>query len=154
MSESVDLYEFRSYVPDDIPFIQSSWGNSYYVGVSGHQQLSPEEFHSYHRPIRERALSKPNIAAIVCHAKADPSTILGWILVEKPNDLPYLTLHYLYVKASVQGNHLGSELVRMALPIRPILYTHSTTKARRIIKENWKANKEDYARWLFCPHLI
>lgn len=146
-------YIFRPYTTDDIPFILSSWGSSYFEGTSGHKQLQPDEFHHYHRPIRDRVLSNPNATAIVCVSKDDPSTILGWILVEKNQD-PFIRLHYLYVKGSLQGEGLGNKLLKIALPIRPVIYTHSTQKARRIMKENWKSGKNEYERWFFCPHLI
>lgn len=154
MSSEADLYRFRPYQPDDVAFIQSSWGHSYYEGGAGHQQLTPQDFHSYHRPIREKALNNPNVAAIVCVTRDAPETILGWILVEKPNQSPYIMLHYLYVKAAVQREGIGSELMKMALPIRPVLYTHSTIKARRIVKENWKAQKNTYDRFHFTPHFV
>lgn len=147
------VYEFRPYVSDDIPFIHSSWGTSYYEGGNGHKQLSPEEFHSYHRPIRERVLSNPNCTAIVCSNKDDPSHIIGWILVEKSS--PYfLKCHFLYVKATFQGNKIARELVKRGLPQRPVLYTHSTMKLRRIIKDNWRAEKNEFERFLFTPHLV
>ena len=146
-------YLFRPYNDSDVAFIHSSWGMSYYQGGQGHAQVQPDEFHQYHRPIRDRVLSNPNATAIVCVSKEDPSTILGWILVEKNQD-PYMRLHYLYVKGSLQGEGLGRKLMEMALPVRPVIYTHSTQKARRIMKENWKANKNEYDRFFFCPHLI
>lgn len=154
MSNEAALYTFRPYDPSDLNFINSSWGNSYYEGLNGHKQLDAEEFHSYHRPIRERTLAKSNVTAIVCAAANDSSTILGWILVEKPVASPYMKLHFLYVKAALKGHGIARELVKMALPTRPIIYTHSTAKARSIIRENWKANKNEFDRWFYCAHLI
>jgi len=102
VSTNADLYIFRPYTPDDVNFINNSWGNSYYEGSNGHKQLDATEFHAYHRPIRDRALANPNCAAIICASKEDETTILGWILVEKPKDSPYLKLHFLYVKAALK----------------------------------------------------
>lgn len=154
LAADTQLFAFRPYVQDDVPFIHSSWGTSYMEGANGHHQLTPDEFHAYHRPIRDRALSNPNCAAIICHATNDFAHIIGWILVEKPSRGSYLKLHYLYTKASFSGHGIATELIKMALPIRPVLYTHATIKARRIIKENWKANKNSFQRWIFCPHLV
>ena len=147
-------YSFRPYVPDDVNFIHSSWGSSYHDGVNGHHQLTPDEFHAYHRPIRDRVLSNPNSAAIVCHNKSDPDHIIGWILVEKPARGNYIKCHYVYVKSTFGGEGIATELMKMALPIRPVLYTHLTLKARRIMKENWKANKNTYERFHACHHLV
>lgn len=153
MSTETELFSFRPYKPDDVPFIHSSWGTSYYEGNPGHKQQNSDEFHSYHLPIRNKVLNNPKATAIVCAANNDQDTILGWILVEKNED-PYIKLHYIYVKGALQGNGIAKQLIHMALPIRPVLYTHSTQKWRRIMKENWKANKNDYDRFFFCPHLI
>ncbi len=147
-------YTFRPYLPTDIPFIHSSWGASYFEGVRGHKQLNEVEFHSHHRPIREKALNNPNCAAIVCCSKNDPDHIIGWILVEKPNESPYIVLHYLYIKNTFQREGIGKELLKAALPIRPVLYTHATDKSKRIMKENWKANRADFDRFFPTPHLI
>lgn len=148
------VYAFRPYVQDDLNFIQSSWGVSYYDGVNGHHQLSPDEFHAYHRPIRDRILSNPNVAIIICHASNDPNHIIGWIVVEKPTRGNYLLCHYVYTKATFAGNGIANELIKMALPIRPVLFTHSTIKSKRIIKENWKSGKNSYSRWHQCPMLV
>ena len=153
MSTNADLFIFRPYTPDDVNFITNSWGISYLEGTAGHKQLTPDEFHHYHRPIRDKVMGNPNATAIVCASKEDPTTILGWILVEKNQD-PYIRLHYLYTKATFQGEGIATRLMQMALPIRPVIYTHSTSKARRIMKENWKSGREDYSRFFFCPHLV
>lgn len=153
MDQDKELFLFRPYTSDDLNFIHSSWGTSYLEGTQGHKQLKADEFHAYHRPIRDKVLSNPNATAIVCAAKSDPTTILGWILVEKNED-PYMRLHFIYIKGSFQGNGIAKDLIRLALPIRPVLYTHSTQKARRIMKENWQSSRNDYERWFFCPHLI
>lgn len=152
--EADKAYTFRSYVPNDVNFIQSSWGISYFEGTPGHKQLSPEEFHKYHRPIRERALANPNVAAIICQAKNDPDHIIGWILVEKPPETPFMLCHYIYVKSTFHGEGIARELVKIALPIRPVLFTHQTQKSKRIMKENWKAKKNEFDRWFNVPHIV
>lgn len=154
MSKDADLafpeFEFRPYVPGDIPFIQSSWGSSYYDGTGIKHDLSPQEFHEFHRPIREHFLNRPTAAVIVCAWQKDPDTIIGWIAVEKPRKSPGLVLHYIYVKQAFKGEKIAQKLVQMALPMRPIFYTHLTEKANKIMRKN----AEDFTEFIFVPHLV
>lgn len=148
------LYTFRPYQASDIPFIQSSWATSYYEGVNGHKQFPTDEFHKSHRPIREKILSNPEATAIICSNIEDNDHIIGWILVEKPKNIPAIKLHYIYVKNAFQGLGIGLELIKMAIPIRPVLYTHCTSRSRKIMKNNWKQGRNDFDRWFLCPHLL
>lgn len=147
-------YLFRPYVLSDIPFIQSSWGTSYHDGVNGHKLITPEEFHSYHRPIREKILNKPNIAVIVCASKDDNDLIIGYSIVEKPKESHGVLLHYLYVKQAFKGQQIATELLAKSISEKPVLYTHSTIAAGRIIYKYKLKGKEEFERFLFCPHLI
>lgn len=146
-------YVFRGHREEDLNFIQSSWGSSYYSGHNGNQLLAPEEFHSYHRPIREKILAKPNVAIIVCCGLEDKDQILGYSIIEKPES-PCLILHYIYMKQVYKGEKLGWQLLRMSCPQRPVLYTHSTVTAGKIINKLKSRGREDLERFLFVPHLI
>lgn len=147
-------YSFRPYLIDDIPFIQSSWGNSYYEGVNGHKLILAEEFHAHHRPIRDRILNKPNIAIIVCASKEDPSLIIGYSIVEKPPQSRGLILHYLYVKQAFKKEKIASHLLEMSCKDRPVLFTHSTIIAGKIMSKLKAKGRQDLDRFLFTPHLI
>lgn len=148
------LFEFRSYQADDVNFIHDSWKKSYYEWGTGHNLLGFSSFDTYHRPIRDKILNNPNVAIVMASAAKDPSTILGWIAVEKPNTSDYTLLHYIYIKASVLGEGIATDLVNRTVHIKPVLYTHSTVKARRIIRDNWRAEKNYFDLWHYTPHLI
>lgn len=136
--EAVDLYKLRPYRQSDINFIQNSWGSSYYKGAEYSLYLSPREFNEKHRPIREDLLSSPSTALIIACGIEDEDLILGWILIEKPTK-DGLILHYLYVKEAFKGEGISDHLLKNALPIKPILVTHMTDRARKIIRK-----KKDY----------
>lgn len=154
MAKEADLalseFEFRPYVQDDIPFIQSSWGSSYFDGGPIKLHLSPTEFHEFHRPIRTHFFMRERATAIVCVWKKDPNLIIGWIAVEKPRTSKGLVLHYLYVKQAFKHEGVAQKLIKMALPDRPVFYTHSTEKASRIMRKN----SEYFTEFIFAPHLI
>lgn len=125
-----------------------SWGRSYYSGTRSHKLLSPDEFHAFHRPIRERFFSKPNTACIIAAESGDPWHILGWIAVEK---IPTgMILHYLYVKSDFKGHHIGRDLLDRALPTSPVFFTHLTDRATRIMSKK----HEQFQAFRYIPHLV
>lgn len=141
-------YLFRSYKEEDIPFIQSSWGSSYYSGISYRQLITPDEFHKFHRPARERFFSRPTATAIVCCGAKDRDLILGWLALEKP--AASIIIHYIYVKEAFKEEKIASELLNGISSQGEVLFTHLTEKAQKIIRNN----KDKYRRFVFAPHLI
>ena len=148
-SEAEKVYTFRPYQESDIPFIQSSWGSSYYDGNSYKKLLTAAEFHQFHRPIREAFFLRGSTAVILCVSKEDQDLILGWIAVEKPRTSKCLVLHYIYVKHAFQGQGISHELMERALPEDIIIYTHVTEKARKIMRRPKIETKQYY----FIPHV-
>lgn len=132
--EAADVYSLRPHRDTDLNFIQNSWGSSYYKGADFVNFLSPKEFNAQHRPIREELLLNPNVAIIIACNANDEDLILGWILVEKPKG-EGLILHYLYVKEAFKGEGIADELIKKALPNKPIMVTHMTDRARKIIRK-------------------
>lgn len=147
-------YTFRPHTKDDLNFIQNSWGKSYAEGVNGNRLITSKEFHSYHRPIREKILNRPNIAIIVCCSKDSEDLIIGYSIVEKPRESRGLILHYLYVKSAFKQEGIAKQLIKKSCVDRPILYTHSTTLAGKIIHRYKARQRQDLERFLFTPHLI
>jgi GNAT superfamily N-acetyltransferase len=151
VSEEEKSYSFRPYEADDRNFISNSWDNSYYTGANYNLYLKQGEFNNRHRPIREKFFANPNTAVIVCCSKKEPGLIIGWIAVEKMNDL--LVLHYLYVKEMFKGEGVARELLRVAYPVEKdreqIVFTHLTEKASLI-----KIKKNKYKYFFYAPHLI
>lgn len=153
LAKEPKAYFFRPYEPEDIPFIQSSWGYSYYGGVNGNHLLSPQDFHKRHRPIRDKILSNPKTAIIVCVAKESPGLIIGYMILEKPENSQGIILHYIYVKHAFKGENIGQDLIAQ-IKDRPVLYTHSTIQAGKIINKFKANNRTELERFLFAPHII
>lgn len=144
-------YKFRPYRQLDIPLIQNSWSQSYYKGADFQKYLSPREFNSHHRPIREAILNKPSMAIIVAHAPDDEDLILGWVLVERPYKAKGLYLHYIYVKEAFKGLDIGLDLLEKAIPQSesPVMVTHMTDKARKILKK--KQSDKAFKDFVYAP---
>lgn len=137
---------FRPATQEDVPFLHSSWGSSYFKGTIAFQYLSPEEFHGKHRPIRDRLLQKSNI--LICSPDTDPWLIIGWIATER---VPSATLvHYIYVKDAFKAQGIATRLVKRAIQAYPIVYTHITERAAKIISRNY----EKYSGWKSIPHMV
>ena len=140
---------FRPHQSEDMPFLMDSWGSSYYKGVPHFKKLTSEEFHSYHRPIRERFFSKPNTCVIVACPDNDHWFILGWIAVEStPSGL---ILQYIYVRATAKREGMAKDLLARVLPSRPVFYTHLTDHAEEIIDSD---RSKRFGQFFHIPHLI
>lgn len=110
--------------------------------------MSPEEFHAFHRPLRDRFFAKPNTTVIVCSAANDPWHIVGWIAVEV---LPRaFVLQYIYVKSAFKGEGIARDLIKRAIPSSPVFYTHITERAARIMA----AKTKDLSGFRHIPHLV
>ncbi len=147
--EADKVYLFRPFVAGDLNFVANSWGSSYYKGALYQRHLSPEEFHKHHRPIRDKFFANPNGAIIICASRSDENIIIGWAAVEKP-EAAGLILHYVYVKQAFKGWGIANELIERALPERPILYTHLTERADKIMYSNGDGRFKDF---YYSPHL-
>lgn len=139
---------FRSYNDDDIPFIMDSWGSSYLKGCAAHKYISPDDFHAFHRPIRERFFAKPNTCVIVCSPSDDPWLIIGWVAVEKITS--GLVLQYLYVKSAFKTQGIAAQLIKRAIPTAPVFYSHLTDRAARIMSKK----DEQFRGWKHIPALV
>jgi hypothetical protein len=141
---------FRPFQKDDLAFVLDSWGKSFYSGCKSHKSLSPEEFHSFHRPIRERFFSKPNTCVIVAaEPHNDQWLIMGWIAVE--NIPSGLILQYIYVRKTFKKEFkIAEQLIKRALPTSPVFYTHLTDRAARIIG----SKPEKFQGFQYLPSLV
>lgn len=139
---------FRAHKSEDLNFILDSWGRSVFSGTSAKKYVTPEEFHSFHRPQRMRFFSKPNTTCIVCVPDDDLNQIIGWIAVESiPSGL---ILHYLYVKDVYKKQGIATMLIKRALPTSPIFYTHLTEQAARILSRH----QDRFRGFKYMPHLV
>lgn len=136
---------YRPYCADDVAFVYSSWGRSYYKGSGAHKQISPDEFHSFHRPIIDKFFSRPAATVIVVHHADEPSVIIGWIAVEILQTK--LMIHYIYIKATFRRRGLLWEMINRIDPVKPIVFTHLTTRFARIMARN----PDKYQRFKYLP---
>jgi hypothetical protein len=137
---------FRPFVPEDRAFIESSWASSYYSACHVKDLLSPEEFHKFHRPLRERFFNRPTATVIVVASADDPNQILAWIAVEVlPN---CAVIHYAYIKSAYRKEFgIFKELIRRGLPPGQVVVTHMTPKFARILSQ------PEFREFRFVPHL-
>lgn len=147
MSEDA-VFIYRPLNAEDLSFLHHSWATSYYQGSAAYKLISPAEFHSYHRPLRERFFSKPNTTVIVCSPSTNPWQIIGWIAVEVIPSA--LILHYIYVKSAYKREGIAKQLIKRALPTKPVVFTHLTKHAAQIMS----AKQDQTADLKYIPHLV
>lgn len=138
----------RHYTQEDYNCLMSNWAESYYKGSIAKEFFTPEEFHSFHRPIRERFFAKPNTQVLVCCSSVDPWLILGWIATESVRGA--LIMHYIYVKETFRGRGIAKLLMKRAIHPRPVVYTHTTDKAESIIRRKC----EFFEEFIYIPNLV
>lgn len=141
-------FVFRPYRPEERAFIESSWAQSYFSACRIKDLLSPEEFHKFHRPLRDRFFCRPTATVIVACGAEDPDVVIGWAAVEI---LPNCTcLHYVYVKATFRREWgVARGLLSRALPPGPVIYSHLTSKAMKILSLH-----QDYFKdFRYVPHI-
>lgn len=147
MSQEADGLVYRPYVAEDIPFIYSSWGHSYYDDAKAKRQHcpSPTEFHSIHRPVIDHFFARPTATVIVVHHVDEPSVIIAWIALEDLKDS--LAIHYIYIKGMFRRRGLLSRLINRVDQKKPIIITHMTDRVSRIMNRN----PDKYKRFTYLP---
>lgn len=148
-AKGLEGFSFRPFCEADIPFIYSSWGQSFLSGKSAHMILSPAEFHEFHRPIIERFFSRPTATVLVCQWDQEPNTIIAWAAVEMLHKT--LVLHYIYVKAAFKREGIATEMLeRIGFFNRPTICTHLTDKAKKILSNH----SDKFKKLTYIPHIV
>ena len=145
--EAEKSYFFRPYTSDDVSFIHSSWGKSYFSGACYNLSYSPQELEEFHRPLRDKFFASPTATVIICASKEEPTLIIGWIAVENAN---IFTLHYVYVKSVFKDEGIALDMIKAVVPEGPVIYTHLTEKAHKILLRR----KDQFRNFYPAPYLL
>lgn len=109
----------------DIPFIFSSWLNSYRNSIASRHITKTVYFEEHHKRIEVVAARS---CVIIAHDKDDPNQIFGWICVE-PGNVPII--HYVYVKHPYRKLGIARSLLA-EVPCDVYIFTHDSTAARTL----------------------
>lgn len=96
-------------VPDDRPFVASSWRVSYRESVHNPglaRWLRKSAYGRAHDALIEATLDHGQVA--ICHDPEDATHILGWICFDPPS------WHYVYVKEAFRRRGIASVLLTIA----------------------------------------
>ena len=146
MNEEAEI-SFRPLTSEDLRFIHDSWGSSIYKGTQIYKHLTPGEFHSFHRPARERFFQKASSTVMIACPTVDPWLIAGWIAVEQ---IPTgIILHYIYVKSTFKGHHIATKLIQNVIKTEPIFFTAMTEQASKIIAKH----SSFFRKYIYVPEL-
>lgn len=125
----IEAITTRIATPEDIPFIFSSWLNSFRKSEFSKHVPQKLYFSGHHRLIGE-LLSRSDVFIAV--NEEDESQILGWICAEM--DRPVPIFHYLYVKYPFRRMGIGRKLFSL-MPKGPFIYTHETGQVGKLSHE-------------------
>jgi len=108
----------------DLPFILSSWFESYWKAHASKRGLAYETYKSYQDDLIKRLLHR-SLVLVACPV-FDDTEILGYSVTEGS------TLHYVYVKSVYRRMGIATGLASMPLTV----YTHGAEKPGRRFAES------------------
>ncbi len=121
-----NLISFRSFLPDDLNFILSTWlrglyyGNDFFNLIDNHIYFVNYEF------VIKRILQRPTTTINICCLKDDPSVILGYAVTE--NNENKNVLHWCFVKNIWRGIGISKDLLD---PLDIKVVTHVTNRTMK-----------------------
>lgn len=140
--EQNQLFTIREALPEDIPFIYSSWLKSYkhdsFIGKSTRSII----FFPHYREIIDLLLSKAKV--LIACKEDEPNVVYGYIVYDDQFEI----LHYVYVKDSFRRFGIMKSLLYSAsisIDIG-IIYTHETFLFKKLI--------ETYNKSIYNPFLL
>lgn len=130
-------YEIRNGNEGDLPFVFSSWLESYKDSKLA-RAVRTTTYLQRHHELVERLLERPDVRLRVAHPVGDPVVILGWAVVEGS------TLHYVLVKHQFRGHGLARSLVGAV----PAVISHKCADVERWIRAHPDVAYDPYAAFL------
>lgn len=118
----------------DLPFVFSSWLNSY-ESSGWARGVRRRTYFTRHHAVVSELLSRPSCVVLVAALEEDPDVILAWAALEPVSS----TVHYVYVKESWRRLGLARRLLD-ELPGGVQVYTHRTMgphgRVERLIRQH------------------
>lgn len=139
---------YRQSLPDDLNFIRSSWGSSYFMNNSYNKAVSADVFHKRHKKLRDEILERPTTQVLVACATDSPELIVGYVVTEALED-DVSVIHYLYVKEAFKGEKIATELFKRGAQSKRVIITHLTQKASNILHQK----KKQLGEYFYIPFL-
>lgn len=118
----------RDACEDDFRFIRFTYLKSYYSNGYDVKPMRHWVYFPNQTAILEEIINRPGVSIKVACSKHEPELILGYVISEGTN-----TLHYVYVKKTVQGYGIGNQLFDAAnLTDEQLYFTHWTEDLSKI----------------------
>lgn len=122
-------YIHRTSKDSDIPYLYSTWTQSFLQDSETGQSHRSSIFLNNYRYVIDNILTKPDTTVLVACLPEDERFIAGYIVFEPT------ILHYVYTRGPLKLFGIARCLYRAAFPARePIYYTHKTVDSKPILK--------------------
>lgn len=143
-----DKYNTRGLKPSDIPYITSTWMNSFRTNSKFAAGILHRIYSSEHNSIINKVLNKSKV--IIACDKDDEDHIFGYMVYENTEAIDLDIFHYIYIKAPFQKKSVALNMISDVKKGNNAVYTHKNEKA------SWIATKllKDYENINYNPYLF
>lgn len=122
----LELTEIRTAGLGDIAFIFATWLRGLYYGNDWFEAIPKDIFmENYHRVV-EALLEKPSVEIRISCLKEDPSTILGYAIIERDRN----AIHWIFVKEAWRRFGIAKSLIPEDQ--KWVMATHLTKLGKRL----------------------
>lgn len=117
----------------DIPFIYSTWLNSYKHDSAAGLSVTKTIFYEQYRLVLDHILASGDTVTLVACKSDEPNVIFGYVVADPTSAI----LHYAFVKESFQRLGIAKDLFARALPgCSAVVVSHLTNFANEIARRH------------------
>lgn len=122
-------YPIRDATGEDIPFIYSTWSNSYRTDSDTGRNMPKSLYYKYIIPIIDGILQRALTRTIVIHDPKDEFVIWGYLVYEPQ------VIHYIFVKEAFRRAFIATDLITYAVDQTvEIQYSHKTDQWKQLVR--------------------
>lgn len=125
-NEQPEHWDLRKAVKEDLPFIYSTWSQSYRYDSSIGKGCRNHIFHPHFLKVIDYILFQPDTGILVACSKDHSNVIFGY-LVYQPE-----IIHYVYIKEVLTRHGLAKSLIKKGGEFK--YFTHKTFSVHRIMR--------------------
>lgn len=107
-TEEIDhLILIRPIEQEDVNFILATFLRGLYYGNSWFQEIDKQTFMETYHTVIKAILKKPTVQTLIASLKEDPSTILGYSILEPEKN----AIHWIFVKDAFRKLGIAKRLI-------------------------------------------
>lgn len=100
-----DLVLFRTFEPDDLHFILSTWLRGLRYGNKWFEMIESDTYYNMYKPVVQKVLANPLVTVNVACLREQPDVILSYSVTQEG------ILHWLFTKGAWRRMGLANDLI-------------------------------------------